>query len=75
MSILYEIINMTKNMKNSVAKLLVDIPDELMKQIKLRVMLDGISIKESVTKILEKEYGNMSTKDRDNLEKIWGKKK
>ena len=57
------------------AKLLVDIPDELMKQIKLRVMLDGTSIKESVTKTLESEYGSMSSRDRENLKKLWGDKK
>ena len=62
-------------MKNRVAKLLVDIPDELMKQIKLRVMLDGTSIKESVTNTLEKEYGNMSSRDIENLEKMCGNKK
>lgn len=62
-------------MKKSMAKLLVDIPDELMKQIKLRVMLDGTSIKESVTKTLESEYGSMSSRDRENLKKLWGDKK
>ncbi|MCH7559872.1 MAG: hypothetical protein IIC67_00630 [Thaumarchaeota archaeon] len=62
-------------MKKTMAKLLVDIPDELMKQIKLRVMLDGTSIKESVTKTLESEYGSMSSKDRENLKKLWGDKK
>lgn len=62
-------------MKKSVAKLLVDIPDELMKKIKLRVMLENISIKESVTKTLESEYGSISTRDQQNLDKIWGKKK
>lgn len=62
-------------MKKSMAKLLVDIPDELMKKIKLRVMLENISIKESVTKTLESEYGSISSRDQQNLDKIWGKKK
>ena len=68
-------VNRILDMKKSVAKLLVDIPDELMKKIKLRVMLENISIKESVTKTLESEYGSISTRDQQNLDKIWGKKK
>ena len=68
-------VNKILDMKKSVAKLLVDIPDELMKKIKLRVMLENISIKESVTRTLESEYGSISSRDQQNLDKIWGKKK
>ena len=68
-------VNRILDMKKSVAKLLVDIPDELMKKIKLRVMLENISIKESVTRTLESEYGSISSRDQQNLDKIWGKKK
>lgn len=57
-----------------VKKLLVTISDDLMKKIKLRVDLDNTTIKDSITKTLEAEYGNMSSRDRDNLEKLWGKK-
>ena len=68
-------VNRILDMKKSMAKLLVDIPDELMKKIKLRVMLENISIKESVTRTLESEYGSISSRDQQNLDKIWGKKK
>ena len=68
-------VNRILDMKKSMAKLLVDIPDELMKKIKLRVMLENISIKESVTRTLESEYGSISSRDQQKLDKIWGKKK
>ena len=56
-------------------KLLVTISDDLMKKIKLKVDLENTTIKDSITRTLEAEYGSMSTRDRDNLEKLWGKKK
>jgi len=68
-------VNRHLDMEKNMAKLLVDIPDELMRKIKLRVMLDNTSIKESVTKTLEDEYGNATSRDQQNIDKIWGKKK
>lgn len=67
------IIDMEKNM----AKLLVDIPDELHKKIRHRAIDDDVSIKDLVTNVLEENFGGKTgkTKDQQNIEKLMGKKK
>lgn len=65
-------------MSKIVAKLLVDIPDELHKRIKHQAIDEDISVKDLVTEILDKYIDGGSpakSKDQQNIEKIMGKKK
>jgi len=62
------------------AKLLVDIPDELMKRIKHQIIDEdksNDSIRKLVTNILDEHIQGSSGKSRDqtNIEKLVGKKK
>lgn len=70
-------VNMVKYRKKGMAKLLVDIPDELMKRIKHQTIDDDVSIKDLVTGILQENIRGKpgKSKDQTNIEKLVGKRK
>ena len=65
-------VNMIIDMKKTMAKLLVDIPDSLHKRIKHQAIDEDISVKDLVTEILD---DNIKGSGMSNVEKIMGKKK
>ena len=70
-------VNRILDMKFSMAKLLVDIPDDLHKRIKHQAIDEDISIKDLVTDILDSNIKGTKgkSKDQQNIEKLMGKKK
>lgn len=54
------------------AKLLVDIPENLHKKLSIASTVRGVSMKDIVIKALETELND--DRDKKNLEKLWGKK-
>ena len=67
-----DMVNMIIDMKKTMAKLLVDIPDSLHKRIKHQAIDEDISVKDLVTNILD---DNIKDSGMSNVEKIIGKKK
>jgi len=66
-------VNIQKNIPKIMAKLLVDIPDELHRRIKHQAIDENRSVKDLVTDILEKNIDDSKSKDQRNIEKIMGK--
>ena len=67
-----DMVNMIIDMKKTMAKLLVDIPDSLHKRIKHQAIDEDVSVKDLVTNILD---DNIKDSGMSNVEKLIGKKK
>ena len=68
-------VNIQRYNQKDMAKLLVDIPDDLHKRIKHHAIEGDISIKDMVTEILDENIPQYQSKNQSNIDKIMGKKK